>query len=715
MSEFEKKISKIEMIKLLVKKIDEFDDDDYNSLLAAADEALKIFSAYYDFEPQLPEEIIKAMGDGLVSLAGRIAFSDPSHDSLKPYMKYFDLFRKNRWLGTISEILLLFNLGTCYSNSGDYQRSIKFYQSSLKLLTPALDDERPQIRCNITLNLAIAFSYMRMSKESNNLLHSTEEIFASLTNPYLYYINLMQQFHNYKANEDYLNCIRLIAKLEAFLKLQPQKERLEEFYLSCANLYLLPNIFLPERAKHYLEQTRILLRKNTYNPSYDRYIKHQYGYTSYSYYIAINDYAAAEKAIKQNIQLSTGNNNKVHCFSDYCNLGRVLFKKNDLKQARIAWKHAAEYAEQNKIAKDLITIKINIGKLEKAEGNIAKSKEILESALKDINKLNLNEEFELLYDELADIYISENKWEKACKLNSKVIQNLHGKYDKINQDAFSDLEYSLRDSYLHIEKLKQDNKKLKAEHQRPPIDFIGQNPSIIDIKEKIKIAADNPEINVLILGESGSGKGVIARLIHNQSLRKDKHIIELNCAGIPEYLAESLIFGHKKGAFTGADKDHVGYLQDADGSTLFLDEIGDMPLNLQIKLLKALEEKQFTPLGSHQSITSDFRLITATNRDISKLIGENIFRFDLYSRINQMVISIPPLRQRIDDLPMLIEHFCKYYYKSTNYFNPHIKDVLLKYLQKYDFPGNVRELMNIIERVMIFTKAGKERLFNLSY
>ena len=209
---------------------------------------------------------------------------------------------------------------------------------------------------------------------------------------------------------------------------------------------------------------------------------------------------------------------------------------------------------------------------------------------------------------------------------------------------------------------------------------------------------------VLIQGESGTGKELLARLIHNLSPRSEKPMIAVNCGAIPETLLEAELFGHEKGAFTGATGRRIGRFEEADGSTLFLDEVGEIPPPVQVKLLRFLQEREFQRLGGNQTIRADVRVISATNRDLEARIREGAFREDLFYRLNVVVMSIPPLRERKADIPLLTEHFLERYArengKEIDGLSREAKDLLLK----YDYPGNVRELENIIERAVVISR-----------
>lgn len=206
---------------------------------------------------------------------------------------------------------------------------------------------------------------------------------------------------------------------------------------------------------------------------------------------------------------------------------------------------------------------------------------------------------------------------------------------------------------------------------------------------------------VLIRGESGTGKELVAKAIHYNSHRRDKKFVAVNCSAIPENLFESEFFGHEKGSFTGADQRKIGKFQFAEGGTLFLDELGDLPLHMQVKLLRVLQEKLFTPVGSNQDIEADVRIIAATNRDLESMITQNQFRDDLYYRLNVMPITLPPLKERKEDIERLVYLFVKKFNKSHKKEVRKVSPEALGCLKDYDWPGNIRELENVIEHTFI--------------
>ena len=243
-------------------------------------------------------------------------------------------------------------------------------------------------------------------------------------------------------------------------------------------------------------------------------------------------------------------------------------------------------------------------------------------------------------------------------------------------------------------------------------DFIGDSKKISEIKSFIQKIAKTKS-NVLITGESGTGKEVAARLIHNLSVIRDKPFIPVNMGGIPENLLESELFGYEKGAFTGAELKKIGIFELAKDGTLFLDEIGDISLSLQVKLLRAIQDKKIQRLGSIQPIPIESRIISATNKDLEKMIKENTFREDLFFRLNIVRIELPSLRDHKDDIPALTGYFIKKFNKIMDKKINSISPEALNKLMSYNFPGNIRELENIIERAFIFCDSNELKSFDI--
>lgn len=234
-------------------------------------------------------------------------------------------------------------------------------------------------------------------------------------------------------------------------------------------------------------------------------------------------------------------------------------------------------------------------------------------------------------------------------------------------------------------------------------EIIGESPALKRVLKQVETVAST-DSTVLILGESGTGKELIARALHNLSPRRERTFMKVNCAAIPTGLLESELFGHERGAFTGAIAQRIGRFEMAHKGTLFLDEVGDIPLELQPKLLRVLQEREFERLGSTRTVRVDVRLVTATNRDLTQMVAERQFREDLYYRLNVFPIQLPPLRERPEDIPLLVRYFAQ---KNARQMNKRIETIsseALEALSRYHWPGNIRELENVIERAVILSR-----------
>lgn len=243
--------------------------------------------------------------------------------------------------------------------------------------------------------------------------------------------------------------------------------------------------------------------------------------------------------------------------------------------------------------------------------------------------------------------------------------------------------------------------------------FVGISQAATTLNDLISRVAPAPS-PVLIQGESGSGKGLVARLIHEASPRRDAPMVDLNCAGLSKELLESELFGHEKGAFTGAAQTKQGLFEIASKGTVFLDEIGELELSIQARLLKAIEEKRFRRVGGVRDLTSEFRLIAATNRDLAEEVAEGRFRQDLFYRLDVVSVQIPPLRDRIEDVSVIAEHLLRELAYELGVKNPSISDRAMQELEGYPWPGNVRELRNTLERALLMSPNGTIRANQLN-
>ncbi|MEF2232238.1 MAG: sigma-54 dependent transcriptional regulator [Pseudodesulfovibrio sp.] len=278
-----------------------------------------------------------------------------------------------------------------------------------------------------------------------------------------------------------------------------------------------------------------------------------------------------------------------------------------------------------------------------------------------------------------------------------------GAFDYLTKPADNDELTAVMGKAFEYHRLVRENARLKAE-VGGDLKFIGASPGVERVRDLISQAGPT-EATVLILGQSGTGKELVAEGLHRASHRTDRPLIKVNCAALPDDLLESELFGYEKGAFTGAVKDKPGRFQLADGGTLFLDEIGEMPAALQAKLLRALQEKTVEPLGSVRTVKVDVRIIAATNRDLKKEVEAGRFREDLYYRLAVLEIRIPPLCERKEDLPLLVSFLLRRLGNKNNKIIRTVTPAFLDALSGYDWPGNVRELENVIERALILSRS----------
>ncbi|HXE90357.1 MAG TPA: sigma-54 dependent transcriptional regulator [Terriglobales bacterium] len=274
-----------------------------------------------------------------------------------------------------------------------------------------------------------------------------------------------------------------------------------------------------------------------------------------------------------------------------------------------------------------------------------------------------------------------------------------GAFDFLEKPLSLEKTLILVKNAVEARRLRSENRDFKRQHQSKS-EIVGESVPMKALRKQIALMAPTNG-RVLIYGESGTGKELVALAIHNQSPRRDALFVEVNCAAIPEDRIESELFGHRKGALPGAEEDKDGKFLKADGGTLFLDEVGDMSLKTQAKVLRTLDEQKFTPVGSDQPVSADARVIASTNKDLEEEIAHGNFREDLFYRLNVIPFYVPPLRERVEDIPMLARHFLRELSSQYGRRTKELTDDALDVLMRYAWPGNVRELRNVIERIVI--------------
>ncbi len=343
----------------------------------------------------------------------------------------------------------------------------------------------------------------------------------------------------------------------------------------------------------------------------------------------------------------------------------------------------------------------------KALKNKSASLVLLDLQLPDVQGLEILDKIKAEWPEMPVIVLTAHD-----TLNNAIESIKRGAYHFVSKPYAPEELLSLVEKALEKQSLLRETQKLRARteelEKRLEIAETRSNPifqskSMQEIEELINSMAPS-EANVLITGESGVGKEVIANLIHHRSRRSERPMVKLNCAAFPQTMIEGELFGYVKGAFTGATNDFPGMIAEADGSTLFLDEISDMPADLQTRFLRVLQEREYRPLGSTRTLKADFRVIAATNRPIARALAENRLRSDLYYRINTFQIDLPPLRDRKQDIPPLVAFFVKQFAQQLGKSEPEIAPEAFQKLLDYSWPGNVRELQNSIEYAVVLAR-----------
>lgn len=330
---------------------------------------------------------------------------------------------------------------------------------------------------------------------------------------------------------------------------------------------------------------------------------------------------------------------------------------------------------------------------------------------------HVNSLIEALKEDCPDIVLLDVQMPDIDGLEAlKIIKTMHPKLKVVIMTAYAEKQkskfflengaidfiskpFKLKDIRVVISKVLSEKNLLDRKFFEEKVDLIGESEKIKKCVDKA-LKLSNSDAPILILGESGTGKEGIVDFIHYNSVRKHSKLVKINCAAIPVELLESELFGYEKGAFTGASTVKLGKIEEAHEGTLFLDEIGEMDIKLQTKLLRVLEYKNFERLGGNKQIYSDFRIICATNRDIMKQVDNNDFREDLFYRINTFNIKLPPLRERREDIPLLVKHFIELFREEYVTSVKKISKDALKALEEYHWPGNIRELKNVVQRMI---------------
>ncbi len=458
----------------------------------------------------------------------------------------------------------------------------------------------------------------------------------------------------------------------------------------------------------------------------------------------IKDYSTCENILQQGLEMAKRMEHRQKVFLFTSNLGNLMIEENNFEKALsyydkcmailenvpqkppmllidlynnyalCHWRlkddslaldymnKATEIARDNNYERDLVQIEVNKTNLLVAMKQYDEALNIVKNAIKFYKKAKDLHQLIWVYRNMVNIYYLQKDYKKSYEAQRKL--------DNITDDYIAQVQKCETDKNIDRAKVQETLDRedevlvFRSKKQNNSHGFIGCSKAYHNVLSSALLAAQYQNTSVLILGESGTGKEIVAQIIHKNSMRRNQAFIPVNVGALTASLVESELFGHTKGAYTGADTPTKGFFLQADKGTLFLDEIADMPFPVQSKMLRVLESRKVTAVGSSKEIPFDSRIISATSQDLRGKLSDNQFRLDLFHRLNTIEIVIPPLRERKEDIEPIMNHYLKYYANELNKKKPFIDRSMLEVLYDYDFPGNVRELKNIVERMYILSK-----------
>ena len=555
-------------------------------------------------------------------------------------------------------------IGTCYLRLVDYRLAKEYYNNALEIYRQIGND----FGCaEVLINIGRVYREMGQFERSLSFLNDALDIYEKRKEE-------LSREENLRPRHSYCCALEVTGIIYSQLK---QYEKAQEYLLS--NITNRRNLGDPEG----IMQGLINLGASYSESDPEKAL---------SYFLEAKDCNDPHISIIPKIALIN-------------NIGGCYENKGDYEQALDYYNKALQMAEDNNMMKYRPQILKHIGYVYHVQGLFDKALEKTHHSL----KLSIEEDSRLdilqCYDSLSEIYAAKGDYKSALEYHVKLGEIKDAVFNEDLAQKLSVLQKKYEETSIRlIETQKQNSLVTDTLKKAISMSFIGVSNSIRKVHELAMTAALHSNTSVLITGESGVGKEIIARIIHFAGSRNNGALVDVNCSSIPESLAESEFFGYEKGAFTGAVNRKAGLIEEANNGTLFLDEVGDTPLSIQAKFLRVLETRQVKRLGSKKPINIDFQLISATNKDISEMIQSNTFRADLLYRINTLEIHIPPLRERKDDIEPLLRHYLTEFSRIMNKAVPTYEPSLIQYLCDYDFPGNVRELKNMIEKALILNK-----------
>ena len=563
----------------------------------------------------------------------------------------------------------------------------------------------------------VAFKYMTLGnylkiggkyKEAKQNYHEAESRFKLLNNTlmqasiYMLLSKLHLRLGEYEISMDY--AIQAVEIYESNKKLLEKKlnQRSKTDYGSTLETIaiLFGKMKQKEKSRDYFKKANVLFKQTKFYQAEIQTLQNiGVSYSDEDPSITLQYYQKANYLAMEtkfyNLQVAITNN-----------IGGVYEDISKYDKALLYYKKALSLAEKHQVATFVPYIMKHIASAFYKMNQYSEALHYLKQNLEIVERKDMKDELQENYQLICDVYEAMQDYKLALHFFRKSSQIKDEIFNQKMIDKFGKLQQKYEETNLQLKQKQKDHSLISnAIRKSMNMQFIGRSKAITNVMELTMKAAMNKDINVLISGESGTGKEIIAHIIHFASLRKDNLFVPVNCCAIPESLMESEFFGYEKGAFTGAVTSKIGYLEEADKGSLFLDEIADMPLHLQSKLLRVLESRVIRRVGSKHDAKVDFRLISATNKNVSELIQKNEFRADLFYRINSFEIRIPPLRERKEDIEVLVDFFVKKFSESMKKNTPKIDKSVFELLTNYDFPGNVRELRNMIEKALIMLQS----------
>ncbi len=628
---------------------------------------------------------------------------------------------------------LFVKTGQAYLEVREYETALKYHLIAKELLKKSGDDARlSHVLADIGLNYLNLGAYVKAMEYTR----SSIEISERLGN-----LNLVFAYNNYASI--YYSLKRSDKALKYYLFALKKGDEMSFHKMDAhilnniANIYSDKNNF--EKAHEYY--IRSLACEATQEEKYSR------ASTINNIGIIYSRQKQFDEAIQwfeKSIAISEKYGLRETLAKNHLDMSHVFAKKNDHQRALTYLDKAEKLFVECSVPRYLLSIFVNRAEIMLAMNQCAEAEKALKSAMEIVQRSENEYEISRLYETFTALYLRKGDSERVIDYQKKLIEAQKEEYKADYNQKLAEMQASFEVEQKEKEaeiyrikavELQNKNDEISAQkvqlektlHQlrkseisyeflnneikeRLGFTIIGESQQMKQILNLVQRVAQSSATSVLITGETGTGKELVARAIHECSSRKNENFCAVNISSIPETLFESEFFGYKKNAFTGAKEDKTGWFEIANDGTLFLDEIGTWLPQLQSKFLRVLESKKIIPVGSEREIEVDFRLISATNDNLQEMIDENRFRADLYYRLSSFVINIPPLRERVEDIPALLEYFVKHLSSRQNKRITRIEKQVESALMSYPFPGNVRELKNMIERAVILSSTSVLKL-----